>query len=212
MTLVRSWRSALLRASGALLLVPVGLLLAVALAAWVTGVGELGRVGQLVAGPGLPPASVEEAGRGAASTEEHLAVPLVPVSPTAAARRSGGTVFAPGSTGPSSTGRRRTSPRTRTREPARRRRTGRQPSRAPSRTPPPRTPGSGTPPVTGPPATQPPEIRQPTGVVRRIGAAVDRLVRPLPVVGPTTADAVNTVVQLVDPPPRGLVGSTGARR
>ena len=65
MTLVRSWRSALLRASGALLLVPLGLLLAVGIAAWLTGVGDFGRVGQLVAGPGLPPASVAEAGRGA---------------------------------------------------------------------------------------------------------------------------------------------------
>jgi hypothetical protein len=50
-----------------------------------------------------------------------------------------------------------------------------------------------------------------TGLVRRIGAQVDRVVRPIPALGPAAADAVNTLVQLLDPPPSAPPPSPSGR-
>jgi hypothetical protein len=196
MSLVRSWRAAVLRASGAVLLVPVGLLLAVALAASLTGVGGIGSIGQLVAGPGLPPAAVAEAGSGtgAGADDELSAVPPVPsLSRATTRRRRGASAPRQVSERP---GRRRSQPQGR-RPSARRPGSTRPPSRSPA-TPPPAT----TPAPSGPSPSEPlPGPPRATGLVRRIGARVDRVVRPIPALGPAAADAVNTVVQLLDPPP-----------
>lgn len=210
MSLVRTWRAALLRASGAIALVPVALLLAVALAASLTGVGRIGSIGQLVAGPGLPPASAAEARSGAGTLG---AVPAVPAPAegqavgTARALRGDGAATGDGGSRGSDRGARRRSGRGRERPPSARRPGGRRP---PSRSPAPSGPGGGgggggsaDEPLPGPP-------RQ-TGLIRRIGREVDRIVRPLPAVGPPVADAVNTVVQLLDPPPSGAAAAPTPR-
>lgn len=200
MSLVRSWRAAVLRASGAVLLVPVGLLLAVALAASLTGLGGIGSIGQLVAGPGLPPASVAEARGGNGAGDELSAVPAVPTLSGATARSRAGEDARRLSSERRSQ-RRSQRERGRRRPSARRPGSTRPPSRSPSRSP--STPPGGTAPApSGPSASEPlPGPPRSTGLIRRIGAQVDRIVRPLPAVGPAAADAVNTVVQLLDPPP-----------
>jgi hypothetical protein len=198
MSLVRSWRAAVLRASGAVLLVPVGLLLAVGIAASLTGLGGIGSIGQLVAGPGLPPASVAEARSGAGTGDELSGLPTVPSLSRATARRRSGEAGLRLS--PERGARRRTQRRGRPPS-ARRPGSTRPPSRSPSRRPS-APPGGTAPPPAGPSPSEPlPGPPRPTGLIRRIGAQVDRIVRPLPAVGPAAADAVNTVVQLLDPPP-----------
>jgi hypothetical protein len=184
--IVRSWLRGVLGASGVTLLVPAGLLVAVVVAAAVGGSG-LGSVGQLIGGPEVP-------GAGAAVPSGERAVPQVPRSglgapgatarsaaAQSAARRAGG------QTRPASGRRKGPGARTTTTS-----RQGTSTTQAPA--PPVPVTASAPPP---PPAAAQPAERNP---VRRIGKAVEDLVRPLPLVGNTVAGAVGTVIDLVAPP------------
>jgi len=182
-------------ASGVTLLVPVGLLVAVLVAATVGGSG-LGSVGQLIGGPEVPGAI------GDAPASPDGALPTVPARRgergsvdtraavtrrQAAARRRAAERRRSGRDGASRDGQVQVTPQTTT------------PATTP---PPPPPPASGAPPPPPPPPPAP--ERNP---VRRIGNAVQDLVRPVPIVGPPVADAVGTVIDLVAPP-GGAVSET----
>lgn len=183
----RSWGAALLGASGVALLVPLGLLLVVLVAAGVSGTTGFGKLGQVTAGPALP-------GGGGLSVRDGARLPTVPraraLTPGAAraARR------APAS-GPTS--------RTAGRPPvARRPSSGRTPSGGTSTgvngsgTPAPTGPGSGL----APAAPAAPTPAAPTALLPAVVAGVQQLLKPLPVVGPVAADAVGSVAGLILPP------------
>lgn len=185
-SVVRSWLRALLSASGITLLVPVGLVAAVAVAATVGGSG-LGSVGQLLGGPEVPNGDARAAARDD--------LPTVPARRTRGRDRDRARAAAPAR-------------RTATRAPARRRPSG---GSAPAPTTPPQTtrPTQQTTAQTPAPAPTPtatqttpaptPTTPAETNPVRQVGAAVQDVVKPLPIVGPVAADAVGTVIDLVAP-------------
>lgn len=197
-----SWTRALARAAGATLVVPVGLLLAVVVAASLGG-GSFGGLGQLVAGPELP---VAGSGGGTARGDEAAGVARLPRGSANRDRRTSQAGSSPD---------RRAGARTRGRRTTRRTDGSAGTGRVPGTTSPSPS-GTGTPAVTTPaaPTTREPPDRPapvaapaptpaPTGPanpVRVIGDAVEDVVRPLPVAGPPVADAVGTVVDLVAPP------------
>jgi hypothetical protein len=179
--IVRSWLRGVLGASGVTLLVPLGLLTAVLVAATVGGNG-LGSVGQLIGGPEVPGARPGEPQPGERS------LPPVPARRTGAAGAAGASTRRSSAGGGGETERRGSSNSG----------SGDTSSRSGGTTqtappPPPPPPAQTTPPPPPPPAPE----RNP---IRRIGKAVQDLVRPLPIVGPTASDAVGTVIDLVAPP------------
>ncbi|CAA9505292.1 MAG: hypothetical protein AVDCRST_MAG53-2377 [uncultured Solirubrobacteraceae bacterium] len=192
---VRSWLRAVFSAGGIVLMVPLGLVLAVALSAAVGGASLTG-LGQVLGGPQVPGPEAGDPGVVRVAQADGGDVPAIP------ARASGRSV--------ASGGRRAARP-----APAARRSTRREggggagppaagaPAVRPPATPPaslPAVPGE-APAATPPPASPtPPPARNP---VRELTETVDRTVRPiLPPVGPTAADAIGTVVDLLVPPPQ----------
>lgn len=190
MSVVRQWRRALLSVSGVTLLVPAGLLVAVAVAATLGGSG-LGSVGQLVGGPEVPGSTVQ------AALEHHDAtLPTVP-------KRKRALVLAPSAPLP-----RRTPART----PARHRSTTHRPATTPApvaTAPKPTTPApvattTTVTTTTAPPPPPPTTTTTPaeTNPVRQVGKVVQGIVKPLPIVGSTASDAVGSVIDLIAPPPK----------
>jgi hypothetical protein len=167
--------------------VPVGLLAAlatVAIGGGALGGGGLSALRQLVGGPVVP---LAESGRGTSTAENPRAsLPSIPRDAVAATR--------PGTTNTTSARERRSSRR----EVERRRTTEVPASTTPGTTP---TPPTGTTPTPPNPPSPPP-----SGPVRRVGEAVRDTVRPIPAAGPVAADAIDTVLAIIDPPPKPRIG------
>jgi hypothetical protein len=167
--------------------------MAVAVAATVGGAGSgVGRLGQLFAGPGIPPAALVPAG--ALGVHEAGGSIFPGLVPTVPARR-------PAVPSPPVIG---GQPRRRQAPSHRRPQSHRPPSARPPAAPPP-APGPAPSPAPIPPpapAPAPPPSPPLSRLVRGVGNQVKRLVEPLPKpVGPIAADAVDTVIDLLAPPP-----------
>jgi len=190
----RSWGAALLRAGGAALLVPVGLLLVVAVASGISG-GGLDGLGQLTRGPALPGMSVAGAGspapldgglpalpsrRRTRAATESAAPAARGASGSAPRSEGGGSPRAPAPSGSSST---KVTPQT-----------GKPTPLAPATTT-----------TTAPPAP-PPAAPRPRNPLRELVQTAQGVVTSVPLVGPPVADAVGSITDLLPPPavPRRL--------
>jgi hypothetical protein len=172
---VQSWIRQALRASGVAILVPAAIVAAIALS--VVGGGDSARsLSQILSGPAVPPA---EAAKPPAVHARRA--PLQGQSPQSRAPLRG---QSPQSRAP------RRAPVVTT-LPQRPRRPSH--ARPPAKTPP--APGRPAP----APAPPPPSAPAPRPI-HDTGTQVAETVRPLPVAGPVAADAVEAVVDLVDPP------------
>jgi hypothetical protein len=173
---VQSWIRQALRASGVAILVPVAVAAAIALSV-IGGGGSVGSLGQVLAGPAVPPA---EASAPAAAQPRRDEPPrtrrIVAATLTAPVRRSPGRAPAPPRRRPVTTLPERPRP-----HPVR----------------PPAAPAPSA--VASPPAQHPPPPAQPHPI-NDTGTQVAETVRPLPVAGPVAADAVQAVVDLLDSP------------
>jgi hypothetical protein len=178
---VRSWIRQALRASGVAILVPAAVVAAIALSV-VGGGGGVGSLGDVLNGPAVPPAE---------AAAQPAAQPRRDETPRARAAAAGSPIAAP----PTAPPRRRGARAPLIRRPVT---TLPLPSRRPAG--PPAGPPAAQP--TAPPAPassgQPPPA-QPRPI-HDTGAQLAQTVRPLPVAGPVAADAVQAVVDLVDPP------------
>jgi hypothetical protein len=190
---MRSWLSGTARALGVSILVP-GVLVGVLLGATVGGVGGLRSLRQLVAGPAIPDdrtATVQSHGT------RHPTTTLPAIPPGSSLTASGRERQAQLGHAKTESGRRVTQ-----KQGSRKRRS-------------PHTGTSPTPPATEqpqPPTTGSPTPRQhPLAVVRNVGERVRRTVEPLPAVGPTASDAIETVLDIVDPPNRKTGAVLGGR-
>jgi hypothetical protein len=154
------------------ILVPAAIVAAIAVSV-VGGGGGVGSLGQVLAGPAVPPA---EAAAPSASQPRRDGQPRT-VQAVAARLRS---LTAP--------------PRRGARNPA-----ARLPATLPLRPLRPGRPPAATPSPYAPPPAQPSPPPAPRPV-HDTGSQVAEVVRPLPVAGPVAADAVQAVVALVDPP------------
>lgn len=193
----RSWVRALLGASGVTLLVPAGLVLAVALAATLGG-GGFGGLGQLVNGPALPGESTTATDNGGVQA----GVPALPGATAAqrarAARREsasgepkhpavGHKTPASGVTSPTGSGPDSNTPTPEAHKP---------PSGGGTSSPGPKPPTT-TSPIT--PVVDP--ITTPVkSTLHTIGDAVQSTLNKIPVIGKPLADAVGTVVDLLSNP------------
>jgi hypothetical protein len=188
MGLMRSWLSGTARALGVSVLVPVVVVL-VLLASTVGGVGGLRSLRQLVAGPAIPD-DTPRATEVAHSRSPTATLPTIPPGPS---------VLVSGRERPTQLGHARTR--------ARRRATDSPGKRE-------RTPRNGTTPATPPasgdqpqPPGDPTPRDHPLAVVRNVGERVRRAVEPLPApIGPTASDAIETVLDIVDPPKKAAGG------
>jgi hypothetical protein len=181
MGFVRSWLSGTARAMGISVLVPV-VLVVVLLGATVGGVGGLGSLRQLVAGPVIPDDRTTGSGRSATREEPTSTLPAIPTSS-----------LLPAPQGQSKRHARQRSRRNVTRTPG--------PNKRAPQTTTPTAPAAPTEqqPGTGSPTPRP----HPLGAVRNLGERVRRAVEPLPApVGPAASDAIETVLDIVDPPRR----------
>ena len=173
--MVQSWIRQALRASGVAILVPAAIVAAIALSV-VDGGGSARSLGQVLTGPAAPPAEASP------PPPEHTRrdVRIRGLTPHSHVRIRGLT--------PHSHGPRRTPVTT-------------LPDRRPSRVPPSAAPA---PSPTASPAQQPPSAPPPSAPtpnpIHDTGTQVAETVRPLPVAGPVAANAVEAVVDLVDPP------------
>ena len=173
----------MLSAAGAGAVVP-GLVLAAALVVGVGGggLGGLGALSQAFTGPEIPgTAAGEERSRERARTED--ASRLLASAQRAVERRAQ-TPAATGGGGGSGDGDSGGGGG------------GRGPAQPPPTTPPPTSePPTAVPPPAAQPPAQPPE--QPS-VVRQLGDSVNEVVAPVPIVGPTATQVVDTLVDTVD--------------
>jgi hypothetical protein len=192
MGLVRSWLSGTARALGVSVLVPA-VLVGVLLGATVGGVGGLKSLRQIVAGPAIPDDRTAVARGGNGTRRPTTTLPTIP---------PGQTVSQTGRENQAQLGHSRsTSDRRVSRKKGARK-------RAPSSGTSP-APGSNPPPTTGP---GPAPRQHPLRVVRNVGERVRRAVEPLPApIGPTASDAIETVLDIVDPPNKktGVLGLAG---
>jgi hypothetical protein len=183
MGLARNWLGGILRASGATLLVPFGLVMAVAVAATVGGSPQgVGSLGQLFEGPGIPPAA--QAPPPGLTARESGGVRFSQLVPAVPVRRAARRDVLPATEPTSAPTPARRQPAERTRKP-----------RVVAVKPPREQTGATPPPAPAPPPARPPSL------VRRVGNDVAQIVRRVPVVGPPAADAVDTVIDLLEPPP-----------
>jgi hypothetical protein len=184
---VGTWLRGVLGAGGTVLVVPLGLVLAVVLAATLGGSSTQG-LRQLLAGPQVP--GVATAG-GVPLAVSERDVPAIPVRPRRTARAAVGGVRAVAA---GTSGARRGTPapeRGRPREPGA---DADPPPAAPARTPP--AAGSAPAPV----ALAPTPAPTAGGGVRELTRTAQAVVTPvLPPVGTVDADAVGTVVDLLVP-------------
>jgi hypothetical protein len=200
MVTTREWWRQGLRAWSASAIVPVAVLVAVAVLAIGGGVGGVQRLGQLFSGPAVP-SPVQAAGRVDVRTERHAALPHIPARVMAGAAVATRAVrSAPVHAAP----RRHAgaAPHARFTPPAHQSPGSAKPIQT---KPPPQKPVTTTPPP--PPPPPPPS---PKTITRRVGDTVNKVVAPLPIVGPTASKAIDTVVTTVDkvlplPPPTQLV-------
>jgi hypothetical protein len=160
------------------ILVPAAIVAAIAVSV-VGGGGGVGSLGQVLAGPAVPPA---EASTPPPSQHRRDGRPLTATAPAARVRPPAV---------PRRRGARNPAARSPTTLPPGPRRPGRPPAAAPS--PPPSAPPSAQPPPAQP---KPPPAQHP---IHDTGSQVAGALRPLPVAGPAAADAVQAVVDLVDP-------------
>ena len=175
--MVQSWIRQALRASGVAILVPAAIAAAIALSV-VGGGSGVGSLGQVLTGPAVPPAEAAAPPVARPRSDEHARTrPAAFAARAAPARRAPASGVAP---------------------PPRRRHvttlpkgTRPHPARPPSGQPAP------PPPAPASPSAPPPARPHP---VHDAGTQVAGAVRPLPVAGPVAADAVQAVVDLVDPP------------
>jgi hypothetical protein len=205
MRLSRLWLRTALGASALGLVVPVALVLSVGVVSVGGGLGGVGALGQLVAGPAVPSGTGTGLARRALVDDQ----PDFPAPERTGDPAPGnGPVVTPGDTGDdrARTPRRRTTPeRRRTREPdapARR--------RPPTRRPPPSSAPS-EPPSTPPPTT-PPE----RGPVRRVGDAVkENVTNNLPgSLDETGGQVIDTLVETAEtvlPPGQSTDAAAGVR-
>jgi hypothetical protein len=169
---VQSWIRQALRASGVAILVPAAIVAAIALSV-VGGGGSARSLGQVLGGPAVPPAE-------AAQPPQHAHRDTQGSDPSVSARPGAAPRGAPSA--------------------------GLPPRRSPVTTLPvrPRRPAPARPPATGKPAPSaaplPPAPAPAPHPIHDTGTQVAQTVRPLPVAGPVAADAVQAVVDLVDPP------------
>jgi hypothetical protein len=184
MVTTREWWRAGLRAWGISAVVPVAVLIAVAALAIGGGVGGVRSLSQLFSGPAVP------SPLGAASSidvgqQEGISVPSIPQSFLRTAGAAALSVHARPvpSGGPGTTHRSRPSHRTPAAHPS--------PGTSHQVTPTPTPPVSTTPPPPPPPAPS-------KTITDRLGDTVDKVVAPLPVIGPTATQAIDTVVTTVD--------------
>jgi hypothetical protein len=184
---MRSWLSGTARALGVSILVPV-VLVAVLLGATVGGVGGLRSLRQLVAGPAIPddrPRATEVAHSGRPTTT----LPTIP---------SGPGMLVSGRERPTQLGHAHNRARRRASE------SPGTPKRTPRHGTTPTPPASGDQPQ---PPGDPTPHDHPLGVVRNVGERVRRAVEPLPApIGPTASDAIETVLDIVDPPKKSAGG------
>jgi hypothetical protein len=199
MVTTREWWRQGLRAWSASALVPVAVLVAVAVLAIGGGVGGVRRLGQLFGGPTVP-SPVRSAGNVDVQTERRTALPHVPARVMAGAAAATRAVHAT----PVHAAPRRTTAPPAHRQPTAHRSPG---SSKPVGTAP--RPQPSKPVTTAPPPPPPP----PKTITRRVGDAVDQVVAPVPVVGPTATTAIDTVVTTVDKvlpvPPQVAAGPLG---
>ena len=191
MPLARAWWRGSAWALAATLVVPGALAIAVATIALGGGLRSLGAVAQIVNGPEVPEAQLNDHQARTTAAERPSRLPEVPRSAAAVATATRAFRAPVRGTAPATTRRGATPTRTSTPAPVTRRpATGTTPSR-PSTA----APSSG-------PATQPTSPGQNDDVVRQTGKAVAGTAGstvPAPA-GPAAADAVTTVLDLVDPP------------
>ncbi|WP_372791660.1 hypothetical protein [Paraconexibacter sp.] len=185
----RAWIRGLLSAAGVAVLVPLGLIVAVVLAATISG-GGIGGLGQIVGGPALP--GSDPVADALSSASRAGRVPAVPARDRRAAAGGGASPSSrPGG------GQRPQGERPPSQDDTRRPSGGQRPSTpSPVATPPPRpVPTPAPTPVPAPaPGGSPVE-----DVVAGAGTVVDSAVRPVPGAGPPAADAVGTVIGLLAP-------------
>jgi hypothetical protein len=174
---VQSWIRQALRASGVAILVPAAIVAAIAVSV-VGGGGSARSFGQVLSGPAVPPAEAAQAPVAHPRRETQGSVPPVSARAHVAPRRAPSAAPAPQRTPVAAVP-------VRPRRPA--------PARPPA-TPAP-APGPSRPAPSAPPAPAP--APHP---IHDAGSQVAETVRPLPVAGPVAADAVQAVVDLVDPP------------
>ena len=183
MVTTREWWRHGLRAWGASALVPTAVLIAVAVLAIGGGVGGVRSLGQLFSGPAVP-SPVGSAGNVDVSQQEQIAVPRIPRRVLSAA-------------GPAAASVRATPVPTRRSGTSHSRSSGPQPTSHPS-------PGTSRPvtPTTPPVATtpQPPTPPAPPHrtITDRLGSTLDKVLAPVPLVGPTATKAIDAVVTTVD--------------
>ena len=170
--MVRTWLGQALRASGVAILVPLAIVAAIALSV-VGGGGSAHSLGQVLTGPAVPPAETSQ-------------------PPAEHARDAKGTV-------PKTTARLRgLAPQSHVRPRGVSPQSHRVPvTTVPDKRRPSAPPAGAAPAAPAAPAPKPPPAPHP---VHDAGTQVAQTVRPLPVAGPVAADAVQAVVDLVDPP------------
>jgi hypothetical protein len=164
---------------GISVLVPV-VLVVVLLGATVGGVGGLSSLRQLVAGPVIPDDRTTGSGKSSTRAEPPSTLPSIPTGSLLPARQ------------------RQSQSKSKSKT---RRGSGRNVTRAPGQNKP--APDTTTPaPTEQPPPTGSPAPRaHPLRAVRNLGERVRRAVEPLPApVGPAASDAIETVLDIVDPP------------
>jgi hypothetical protein len=181
MGLVRSWLSGTARALGVSVLVPV-VLVGVLLGATVGGVGGLRSLRQIVAGPAIPDDRTAVA-QSHGTRHPTTTLPTIP---------PGSSVTAPGRERQAQLGHTKSGRRVTQKQGARKRKSRQSPTS-------PTTPGQPQPPSPGPAPRE-----HPLAAVRNLGERVRRTVEPLPAVGPTASDAIETVLDIVDPPKKKL--------
>jgi hypothetical protein len=167
--------------------VPVAVLVAVAVLAVGGGVGGVSRLGQLFSGPAVP-SPLQATPSVDAHGVPRAALPHIPARIVAAAAPAAASVRATPVRHSRGAPRHAATPRPIVhRSPTPSRQVGPQPK--------PITPAPPTTTVSPPP---PPPTPPRKTITRRVGDSLNRVVRPLPLVGPTAARAIDAVVTTVD--------------
>lgn len=200
--MLRDWYRTLLRAAGAGIAVPAVLVVALLISSGVGG-GGLRGLGQLFEGPTIPAASSTTPERTAATTAARSDLPEIPepARPSRSAKRSTPAPSRKQSAAKRPQGRRPSTGRPTTpTSPTTPTTPGKTPKPTPAPTPTP-TPTPQPPPASPAPAKPTPDTPA-DGLARQVGKLVTDVVRPVPVVGAPVADAVQSVIDLIAPPPK----------
>jgi hypothetical protein len=174
---VQSWIRQALRASGVAILVPAAIVAAIAVSV-VGGGGSARSLGQVLSGPAVPPAEAAQPPAAHVRRDTQGSDPSVSARAHVAPRRAPSVGPVPQRTPAAAVPERPRRP---------------VPARPPATATP--TPAPSQPAPSGPPQSAP--AQHP---IHDTGTQVAETVRPLPVAGPVAADAVQAVVDLIDPP------------